>query len=62
VGFWLSAVIQAVVLKEEMSQLLPNDSPKTIALACGLVVLLLRCRCAGALDLPQRRELYGDGP
>jgi hypothetical protein len=26
-GFWLSAVIQAAVAKEEMSQSLPNDSP-----------------------------------
>ena len=37
-GFWLSAIIQAVVSKEEMSRLLPNDSPKTIALACGLTL------------------------
>src|SRR5882757_2895838 len=35
-GFWLSAIIQAVVSKEEMSRLLPDDSPRTIAVACGL--------------------------
>jgi hypothetical protein len=26
-GFWLSAVIQDAVSKEEISELLPNDSP-----------------------------------
>ena len=35
-GFWLSAIIQAVVSKEEMSRLLLDDSPRTIALACSL--------------------------
>lgn len=35
-GFWLSAVIQAVVSKEEMGRLLPDDSPRTIVIACGL--------------------------
>lgn len=35
-GFGLSAVIQAVVSKEEMSKLLPDDSPRTLTLACGL--------------------------
>ncbi len=34
-GFWLSAIIQAVVSKEEMSRLLPDDSPRTIAVAWG---------------------------
>jgi len=33
-GFWLSAIIQAVVSKEEMSHLLPDDSARTIAVAC----------------------------
>lgn len=32
----LFAVIRAVVSKEEMSRLLPDDSLRTIALACGL--------------------------
>lgn len=45
-GFWLSAVIQAVVSKEEMSRLLPDDSPRTIALACGLGVASSSCSYA----------------
>src|ERR1700740_2959572 len=35
-GFGLSALIQAVVSKEEMSRLLPDDSARTVAVACGL--------------------------
>src|SRR5947208_6756256 len=36
-GFLLSAIVQAVVSKSEMSRLLPNDSPKTLlkAMAFG---------------------------
>lgn len=45
-GFWLSAVIQAVVSKEEMTRLLPDDSPKTIALACGLGAASSSCSYA----------------
>lgn len=45
-GFWLSAAIQAVVSKEEMSRLLPDDSPKTIALACGLGAASSSCSYA----------------
>jgi uncharacterized membrane protein YraQ (UPF0718 family) len=45
-GFWLSAVIQAVVSKEEMSRLLPDDSPKTIAIACGLGAASSSCSYA----------------
>lgn len=45
-GFWLSAVIQAVVSKEEMSRLLPDDSPRTIALACGLGAASSSCSYA----------------
>ena len=33
-GFLLSAIVQAVVSKAEMSRLLPDDSVKTIAKAC----------------------------
>lgn len=36
VGFGLSAIIQAIVSKEEMSRLLPDDSARTVAVACGL--------------------------
>ena len=35
-GFFLSAVVQAVVSKREMRRLLPDDSPRSIAVACGL--------------------------
>jgi uncharacterized membrane protein YraQ (UPF0718 family) len=35
-GFGLSGVVQAVVSKAEMSKLLPNDSPKSLAIATGL--------------------------
>ncbi len=45
-GFSLSAVVQAVVSKEEMSRLLPDDSPKTIALACGLGAASSSCSYA----------------
>ena len=61
-GFWLSAVIQAVVSKEEMSRLLPDDSPRTIALACGLGAASSSCytlRCPGPFHVPQGSELHG---
>jgi uncharacterized membrane protein YraQ (UPF0718 family) len=45
-GFWLSAIIQAVVSKEEMSRLLPDDSPRTIAVACGLGTASSSCSYA----------------
>src|SRR5947199_8677735 len=35
-GFGLSAVVQAVVSKGEMTKLLPDDSPRSLACACGL--------------------------
>src|SRR5216117_1859360 len=35
-GFGLSGLVQAVVSKREMSRLLPDDAPKTLAIACGL--------------------------
>src|SRR5438309_8020309 len=45
-GFSLSAIIQAVVSKEEMSRLLPDDSPRTIAVACGLGAASSSCSYA----------------
>ena len=45
-GFWLSAVIQAVVSKEEMSRLLPDASAKTIAVASGLGAASSSCSYA----------------
>src|SRR5215218_7498132 len=35
-GFALSAAVQAVVSKAEMTRLLPDDSPRSIGVACGL--------------------------
>ena len=35
-GFLLSAIVQAVVSKAEMSRLLPDDSPKALLKAMGL--------------------------
>jgi len=45
-GFWLSAIIQAVVSKAEMSRLLPDDSPRTIVVACGLGAASSSCSYA----------------
>src|SRR5207237_10613196 len=45
-GFAISAVVQAVVSKSEMSRLLPDDSPRTIALACGLGAASSSCSYA----------------
>src|SRR6476620_9591881 len=35
-GFALSAVVQAVVSKGEIGRLLPDDAPRSLAIACGL--------------------------
>src|SRR3989449_7398866 len=45
-GFGLSAVVQAVVSKGEMTKLLPNDSPKSLAIACGLGAASSSCSYA----------------
>ena len=45
-GFSLSAVIQAVVSKEEMSRLLPDDRPRTIIKACALGAASSSCSYA----------------
>jgi len=45
-GFWLSGIIQAVVSKEEMSRLLPDDSPRTITVASGLGAASSSCSYA----------------
>src|SRR5215467_12221580 len=45
-GFGLSAVVQAVVSKSEMTKLLPDDSPKTLAIACGLGAASSSCSYA----------------
>src|SRR4051794_2597708 len=45
-GFALSALVQAVVTKSEMTRLLPDDSPKSIAVACGLGAASSSCSYA----------------
>src|SRR3954453_20710249 len=45
-GFALSGVVQAVVTKSEMTRLLPDDSPRSIAIACGLGAASSSCSYA----------------
>ncbi|HME87911.1 MAG TPA: permease [Chthoniobacterales bacterium] len=45
-GFGLSGVVQAVVSKTEMSRLLPDDSPKSLAIATGLGAASSSCSYA----------------
>jgi uncharacterized protein len=46
VGFALSGAVQAVVSKSEMSRLLPDDSPRSLAVACGLGAASSSCSYA----------------
>src|SRR5438876_5320285 len=45
-GFTLSGVVQAVVSKQEMTRLLPDDSPRSLALATGLGAASSSCSYA----------------
>jgi uncharacterized protein len=45
-GFALSAAVQAVVSKREMVRLLPDDSPRSLAIACGLGAASSSCSYA----------------
>ena len=45
-GFAISGAIQAVVSKREMARLLPDDSPRSIAVACGLGAASSSCSYA----------------
>src|SRR5438128_1256951 len=45
-GFGLSAVVQAVVSKREMRRLLPDDSPRTLAVASALGAASSSCSYA----------------
>jgi uncharacterized membrane protein YraQ (UPF0718 family) len=47
-GFALSGIVQAVVSKEEMRRLLPDDSPRTLATATGLGAASSSCSYASA--------------
>jgi uncharacterized membrane protein YraQ (UPF0718 family) len=46
IGFSLSAVVQSVVSKSEMTRLLPDDSPRSLAIACGLGAASSSCSYA----------------
>src|SRR5947207_3962633 len=46
IGFALSAVVQTVVSKSEMTRLLPDDSPRSLAVACGLGAASSSCSYA----------------
>src|ERR1051325_6625916 len=45
-GFGLSAVVQATVSKREMTRLLPDRSPRSLAIACGLGAASSSCSYA----------------
>src|SRR5213593_3321805 len=45
-GFFLSGVVQAVVSKRQMTRLLPDDSPRSLAIACGLGAASSSCSYA----------------
>src|SRR5438876_661025 len=45
-GFTLSALVQAVVSKSEMTRLMPDDSPRSLAIACGLGAASSSCSYA----------------
>lgn len=45
-GFGLSAIIQAVVSKGQMGKLLPDASPKSLLIACGLGIASSSCSYA----------------
>jgi uncharacterized protein len=45
-GFLLSAVVQSVVSKAEITRLLPDDSPRSLGIACGLGAASSSCSYA----------------
>jgi uncharacterized protein len=45
-GFAISAAVQAVVSKSEMRRLLPDDSPRSLGIACGLGAASSSCSYA----------------
>src|SRR5437588_1168331 len=45
-GFALSGAVQAVVSKSEMRRLLPDDSPRSLGIACGLGAASSSCSSA----------------
>ncbi|PZS13736.1 MAG: hypothetical protein DLM64_02935, partial [Solirubrobacterales bacterium] len=57
-GFALSAAVQAVVSKEQMRRLLPDDSPRSLALASGLGAASSSCSYA---SVALARSLFRKG-
>jgi hypothetical protein len=57
-GFTLSAAVQAVVSKREIERLLPNASPRTLAVASGLGVASSSCSYA---SVALARSLFRKG-
>src|SRR2546423_6124148 len=57
-GFTLSGAIQALVSKREMRQLMPDDSPKTLAIATGLGAASSSCSYA---SVALARSLFRKG-
>jgi uncharacterized membrane protein YraQ (UPF0718 family) len=57
-GFALSAVVQAVVSKSELRRLLPDDSPRTLAVATGLGAASSSCSYA---SVALARSLFRKG-
>jgi uncharacterized protein len=57
-GFGLSAVVQAVVSKRELSKVLPDDSPKTLLVATGLGAASSSCSYA---SVALARSLFRKG-
>ena len=57
-GFALSAAVQAVVSKREMRRLLPDDSPRTLAVASGLGAATSSCSYA---SVALARSLFRKG-
>src|SRR6266571_5132955 len=45
-GFAISGAVQAVVSKAEMGRLLPDDSPRSLTIACGLGAASSSCSYA----------------
>ena len=56
-GFTLSGLVQAVVSHKEMSRLLPDDRPRSIARALGLGAASSSCSYA-AVAVPQGRQFH----
>src|SRR3989454_1337205 len=57
-GFALAGAVQAVVWKREMRRLLPDDSPKTLAIASGLGAASSSCSYA---SVALARSLFRKG-